>query len=46
MGIAVPDHDLTGIVVGVTLPLSLRISPGSVSESNAKVRTLDTIVAF
>lgn len=31
---------------GVTLPLSPRISPRSVPESNAKLRTGDTIVVF
>jgi len=42
----VPNNDLTGIVVGVTVSLSLRISPRSVAEANARVRTGDTIVAF
>lgn len=45
-GIVVPNHTLTGIVVRVTVSLSLRISPRSMPESNARVRTLDTIVAF
>ena len=40
------DHNLTGIVVGVTLSLSARIFPRSEAESNAMVRTGDTIVAF
>ena len=45
-GIVVRHHDLTGIVVGVTVSLSLRIPTGSVLESNARMRTEDTIVAF
>ncbi len=46
VGIVVLTNDLTGIVVGVTLPLSARISPRSEAESNARMRTGDTIVAF
>ncbi len=42
----VSQSDLTGIVVGVTVSLSPRIFPTAVPESNAEVRTGDTIVAF
>ena len=44
-GIVVPNHNLTGIVVGVTLALSLRISPRSSEGANARVRTEAAIVA-
>ncbi len=46
VGKVVSHHYLTGIVVRVTVSLSLRISPRSVSESNAVMRTEDTSVAF
>ena len=46
VGKVVADHDLTGIVVYVTLSLSPRNPPSSVPKSNARVRTGDTIVAL
>ena len=42
----VHEHNLTGIVVGVTVFLSLRIFLGSSEWTNARVRTGDTIVAM